>query len=145
AFVSAPGGSLSFAPFVTGTSVTMYAAPFTYMTVDSLSGVTLFSMTAGGETLSMVVSHSSAVASNGSVTVSGTGTLSMLGTTNFNPIDGKFSISGRGTSRGSTVVVSFSAGVQAVPGPVVGAGLPGLLAACAGLVALARRRRQAVA
>jgi hypothetical protein len=31
-----------------------------------------------------------------------------------------------------------------VPGPVVGAGLPGLVAACAGLVALARRRRKLV-
>lgn len=33
-------------------------------------------------------------------------------------------------------------GFSAVPGPVVGAGLPGLIAACTGLVALARRRRQ---
>jgi hypothetical protein len=32
-----------------------------------------------------------------------------------------------------------------VPGPVVGAGLPGLLAACGGLVALARRRRRVAA
>jgi hypothetical protein len=34
--------------------------------------------------------------------------------------------------------------VAAVPGPVVGAGLPGALMACGGLVALSRRRRQKV-
>jgi len=32
-----------------------------------------------------------------------------------------------------------------VPGPVLGAGLPGLVAACGGLVALARRRRKLIA
>jgi hypothetical protein len=36
-------------------------------------------------------------------------------------------------------------GFGAVPGPVVGAGLPGLVMACGGLVALGRRRRQKAA
>jgi len=35
-----------------------------------------------------------------------------------------------------------SVSTAAVPGPVVGAGLPGVVAACGGLLALARRRRR---
>jgi hypothetical protein len=35
--------------------------------------------------------------------------------------------------------------ISQVPGPIVGAGIPGLLAACGGLIALARRRRKRIA
>jgi len=34
--------------------------------------------------------------------------------------------------------------IKSVPAPIVGAGLPGLVLACSGLIALARRRRQLV-
>jgi hypothetical protein len=52
----------------------------------------------------------------------------------------EFTGTGGGTSGYSGNISTF-----AVPGPMLGAGIPGLLAACGGLIALARRRRRAAA
>jgi hypothetical protein len=49
---------------------------------------------------------------------------------------------GFGNSNGNFVGLDIATSPLAVPGPVVGAGLPGIVAACGGLLALARRRRQ---
>ena len=46
------------------------------------------------------------------------------------------------TSTGN--IATALSGALLVPGPVLGAGLPGLIAACSGLIALARRRRRNV-
>jgi hypothetical protein len=43
------------------------------------------------------------------------------------------------------IVTSVHKSFSQVPGPIAGAGLPGLVAACGGLLALARRRRRHIA
>jgi len=42
-------------------------------------------------------------------------------------------------------IATALSGALLVPGPVLGAGLPGLVAACVGLAGLARRRRKKIA
>jgi hypothetical protein len=91
----------------------------------------------------------SEVLSNGTV-------LSLLGTgsttATFAPIGSLFvakdqsnSSGAAGTADSSILANAFSVTLVTVPSPIVGAGLPGLMAACGGLLVLARRRRRQIA
>jgi hypothetical protein len=61
----------------------------------------------------------------------------------FPPTTQIFAVKDQTGFPGSTTSVLIDA--FSVPGPIVGAGLPGLVAACGGLLALVRRRRQQMA
>jgi hypothetical protein len=76
---------------------------------------------------------------------------SCVATVVANPCEALTTINGAGnfafldvTAAAGNVLLS-EVNTTAVPGPIVGAGLPGLVAACGGLLALARRRRRQVA
>jgi hypothetical protein len=65
-----------------------------------------------------------------------TATFSPIGS--LSVIKDQINIGNTGIASSSIMANGFS--VTAVPGPMVGAGLPGLVVACGGLLALARRR-----
>jgi hypothetical protein len=58
---------------------------------------------------------------------------------------GKYFVGLTGNGAGAPAKYAGTVSTFAVPGPVLGAGLPGLVLACGGLLALARRRRRKVA
>jgi hypothetical protein len=68
----------------------------------------------------------------------GFGSITNGGNSIFAAVD----ISYKDTGMTGTVGLTGGIPVSSVPGPLAGAGLPGVIAACGGLLALARRRRQ---
>lgn len=145
-------GTGSFAPFVSQTPVTMrnVGAPVSYALQNLTGGSNLncgtggviagclYQTTIGGLTAGFEIDSYSVNEIPGSLTITGVGFAYLTG---FEKTPGNIILttqdpSGHGTN------LSFSATSVAVPGPVVGAGLPGLLAACAGLIGFARRRRR---
>jgi hypothetical protein len=121
-----------------GTVVTFFGEgvppPIDYTNLAGL-GAPLFS---GGGMTFTVTGNSATETADPSLILSGTGIFTFGA---FDPTEGRFIISTQNVA-GGTGVVSYSANFVAVPGPVVGAGIPGLIAACGAMVILARRRRK---
>jgi hypothetical protein len=144
-------GTGDYAPFVVpGLPVTMRntGTAISYNAQDLTAGSDL-SCGAGCVFTAFLLGGNTAQFNLTSYTVTeGTNTLGITGfgiafLSGFDPTPGTFSYS---TQQEDAGLVSFSAtDVSPVPGPVVGAGLPALLMACGGLLALARRRRSAIA
>ena len=106
---------------------------------SALAGVFLFTGD-GGLQFQVASAVFEETAANNQLSIDAVGTLSLTG---FEPTPGVFSLSTQGVGLGDppATTVTFSATTVAVPGPIVGAGLPGILLACGALVAFARRRR----
>jgi hypothetical protein len=107
-----------------------------YTVAANFVGKDLFTGPSGLALLISTFSATEDLAKN-TLTFNGTGTLTLNG---FDPTVGAFTVTTQ-IGTGAISSTTFSA-TAAVPGPVVGAGLPGLIAACGGLLAFARRRRR---
>ena len=110
------------------------AGPQTY-TGTSLDGVQLLSLTNGAINATITIASYTSSITNGLLGFTGTANLTLTGQA---PTLGTFELS----SNGSHGFFNFSTTVHGVPGPIVGAGLPGLVLGCGALLALVRRRRR---
>jgi hypothetical protein len=129
----------SFATVFGGASspVTMFneGALFNYNTQIPVGAVFVTGTVASGLTFTTTALPTVTESATG-VIIDLTGTFHLAG---FDNTLGTLHVSGQ---IGGATVLTFSASAAAVPAPIMGAGLPGLVAACGGLLALVRRRRQ---
>jgi hypothetical protein len=134
AFTADPG--LTFNAFWNNAGTTSADAVISFMvTAPAATPIVDFELMLGGVVGSVL---DVASLSNG-VTVSSSDNL--LHRATFPPVTSLLVIDDIGVNPGGTVSLVEKQFSQ-IPGPIAGAGVPGLIAACGGLLALARRRRK---
>lgn len=149
AFPLSTGGETgSFAGLGTGGIPTLRneGAPIPFGTLASGSDLPcgagcIYTVASGGLTATFdLLAENAPIETGGFLDISGTGTVALSG---FDPTPASFSLSTQG---GTGTNLTFSATTVAVPGPVLGAGLPGLAAAAgaAAMAMLGRRRKRDV-